>query len=83
MILPLLLSLVAPAAAEAPPSYSGRESQVRVEIPRIEEQVKVDGILNEAAWERSFAFDPELYAGCALAAPAGGGTPILSYLFRM
>ena len=53
MILPLLLSLVAPAAAEAPPSYSGRESQVRVEIPRIEEQVKVDGILNEAAWERA------------------------------
>ncbi len=53
MILPLLLSLVAPAAAEAPPSYSGRESQVRVEIPRIEEQVKVDGILSEAAWERA------------------------------
>ncbi len=36
MILPLLLSLVAPAA-----------------IPRIEEQVKVDGILSEAAWERA------------------------------
>ena len=53
MILPLLLSLVAPAAAEAPPSYSGWESQVRVEIPRIEEQVKVDGILSEAAWERA------------------------------
>ncbi|HEY8147930.1 MAG TPA: hypothetical protein VIK51_03300, partial [Vicinamibacteria bacterium] len=52
MILPLLLSLVAPVA-EAPPVYSGRDSQVRVEIPRIEEQVKVDGILSEAAWERA------------------------------
>jgi hypothetical protein len=53
MILPLLVSLVAPAAAEAPPSYSGRESQVRVAIPRLEEQVKVDGILDEAPWERA------------------------------
>jgi hypothetical protein len=52
MILPLLVSLVAPVA-EAPPSYSGRESQVRVNLPRLEEQVKVDGILDEPAWERA------------------------------
>ena len=52
MILPLLVSLIAPVA-EAPPSYSGRESQVRVNLPRLEEQVKVDGILDEPAWERA------------------------------
>jgi hypothetical protein len=52
MILPLLVSLVAPVA-EAPPSYSGRESRVRVNLPRLEEQVKVDGILDEPAWERA------------------------------
>ena len=52
MILPLLLSLVAPVA-EAPPAYSGRDSQVRVTVPRLEEQVKVDGVLDEAAWERA------------------------------
>jgi cytochrome P450 len=39
MILPLLLSLVAPVA-EAPPAYSGRDSQVRVTVPRLEDQVK-------------------------------------------
>jgi hypothetical protein len=53
MILPPLSSLVGARRREAPPSYSGRESQVRVTIPRIEEQVKVDGILDEAAWERA------------------------------
>ena len=52
MILPLLLSLVAPVA-EAPPAYSGRDSHVRVTVPRLEEQVKVDGVLDEAAWERA------------------------------
>jgi hypothetical protein len=52
MILPLLLSLVAPVA-EPPPAYSGRESQVRVSVPRIEEPVEVDGILDEAAWEKA------------------------------
>src|SRR5258707_4091855 len=52
MILPLLLSLVAPVA-EAPPAYSGRDSQVRVTVPRLEDQMKVDGVLDEAAWERA------------------------------
>ena len=52
MILLLLLSLVTPAA-EAPPAYSGRESHVRVTVPRLEEQVKVDGVLDEPAWERA------------------------------
>ena len=52
MILALLLSLLAPVA-EAPPSYSGRESQMRVAIPRLEDQVKVDGVLDEVAWERA------------------------------
>ncbi|HZM50080.1 MAG TPA: hypothetical protein VFE68_06300, partial [Vicinamibacteria bacterium] len=52
MILLLLLSLVTPAA-EAPPAYSGRESHVKVTVPRLEEQVKVDGILDEPAWERA------------------------------
>jgi hypothetical protein len=52
MILALLLSLVAPVA-EAPPAYSGRDSQVRVTVPRLEDQVKVDGVLDEPAWERA------------------------------
>ncbi len=52
MILPILLTLLAPAAAE-PPTYSGRESHVRVAIPRIDESVSVDGVLDEPAWEKA------------------------------
>ena len=52
MIFALLLSLVAPVA-EPPPAYSGRESQVRVSVPRLEEQVEVDGVLDEAPWEKA------------------------------
>src|SRR6266705_3297768 len=31
-------------------AYSGRAGQTRVKIPRLEAEVRVDGILNEAAW---------------------------------
>jgi len=56
MILPaavLGLLALAPSAAEAPPPYSGRESRVRVALPRLDDQVTVDGVLDEPAWERA------------------------------
>jgi len=55
MILAAVLGLLAlaPSPAEAPPSYSGRESRLRVALPRLDEQVTVDGVLDEPAWERA------------------------------
>jgi len=54
MILPVLLSAAAAAEALAtPPSYDGRESQLTVAIPRLEEGVSVDGSLEDSAWSRA------------------------------
>jgi hypothetical protein len=54
MILPVLLALLAHTApAEAPPSFSGRESQVKVAVPRLEAEVDIDGVLDEPSWEKA------------------------------
>ncbi len=37
----------------APRAYSGRESQLRVEIPRLDEAIAVDGVLDEPAWSQA------------------------------
>ena len=34
-------------------TYIGRENQVNVPIPRITEDVSVDGVLNEPAWQQA------------------------------
>ncbi|PYQ47186.1 MAG: hypothetical protein DMF78_24385, partial [Acidobacteria bacterium] len=56
MILSALLGLGladTPAAADVPPAYSGRASQLQVALPRLEAQVAVDGVLDEPAWEKA------------------------------
>lgn len=61
-ISPMLLStavlltqtLAAPAGASgAPASYSGRESQLRIAVPRLEDEIRVDGVLDEPAWQQA------------------------------
>lgn len=50
----LLLLALALAAAPAEPTtgavYSGRESQLRVAIPRLDATATIDGVLDDAAW---------------------------------
>src|SRR5262245_20366125 len=55
MILAVLLAAFATAAepGAAPPSFSGREGQIRVPIPRLEETVAIDGSLDDPAWSRA------------------------------
>lgn len=50
-----LLLLTAVAAAEASPllTYQGRENQLKVAVPRLEENIEVDGHLNDPAWARA------------------------------
>ena len=47
-----LLLLAAFATAETSPllTYPGRENQIRVAVPRLEEAVEIDGRLDESAW---------------------------------
>jgi hypothetical protein len=47
----LLAAAVATAdAAVSPTAYSGRQSQLQVRLPRLEQEIEVDGTLDEAAW---------------------------------
>ena len=52
MTLPILL-LALGAASAAGPAYSGVERNVRVEVPRIEATIEVDGHLTEAPWQQA------------------------------
>ena len=48
-----LFTAAGPVAAQEPASYSGRAHQLEVAIPRLETEVRVDGVLDEAAWSRA------------------------------
>ena len=50
MLLPLLLAL---ALTDPRMVYHGRSGQVEVRVPRLEEAVEVDGVLDEAVWQRA------------------------------
>src|SRR3954454_6480856 len=47
--------------------YSGRDNQVRVQVPRIEEAIVVDGVLDEAPWTHA-----AVLSGFSQYAPADG-----------
>ena len=49
----LALLALAIAQSDSGPSYDGRARQLRVQIPRIEETVAVDGALDEPVWARA------------------------------
>ena len=56
MLLPAVLSLAAavPAAdASTVPAYSGREGRLQVAIPRLEDEVRIDGVLDDAPWRQA------------------------------
>jgi hypothetical protein len=56
MILNALLALaysVATATSADAPAYSGRDGRTRVEIPRLEDAVRVDGELDDPPWQRA------------------------------
>jgi hypothetical protein len=53
MVLPLLLTGFTSVPAPEAPVYSGRGGQVQVAIPRLDESVAVDGLLDEAPWSRA------------------------------
>ena len=60
-MIPSALLLAASAAAADPvalrPSYSGREGQLKVAVPRLEESVAIDGSLDDPAWARAALLD--------------------------
>ena len=47
------IALVSQVAVDSGPSYDGRARQLHVQIPRFEETVRVDGVLDEAVWARA------------------------------
>jgi hypothetical protein len=51
ILFPLVLAIQ--AATDSGPVFDGRARQLRVLIPRIEEAVQVDGVLDEAVWARA------------------------------
>jgi hypothetical protein len=55
MILPALLSLT--QAVSAPdasvPVYSGRDGRLQVAIPRLDEEIRVDGVLDDGPWRNA------------------------------
>ena len=58
MLLPLLLFAQTVSGAATPPSaspsvYSGRQNQTQVRTPRVDADVKVDGVLDEPAWRQA------------------------------
>lgn len=50
MLLPLLLTGYTTLPPPEAPTYNGREGQLRVAVPRLEDGVVVDGVLEEPAW---------------------------------
>lgn len=50
MITLALASLIALADSPALLTYSGRENQIQVAVPRLDESILVDGLLDDAVW---------------------------------
>ena len=53
MLIPILSLLLVVQAPDSGPAFDGRARQLRVPIPRLEEAVRVDGVLDEPVWERA------------------------------
>ena len=56
MLLPALLAVahvLPPAAPPEAPAYSGREGRLQVAIPRLDDDVRIDGVLDDAPWGRA------------------------------
>jgi hypothetical protein len=56
MLLPILVlaqTLSGSAPTATPVVYAGRHNQIQVRTPRVDEDVRIDGHLDEAAWQRA------------------------------
>lgn len=55
MLLPLigLLQTLAGGAPSAAAVYSGRDNALHARVPRLEPEVRIDGVLDEAAWRQA------------------------------
>jgi len=56
VLLPALLAVahvLPPAAPPEAPAYSGREGRLQVAIPRLDDDVRIDGVLDDAPWGRA------------------------------
>jgi hypothetical protein len=56
MLLPILVlaqTLTGSAPTTAPSVYAGRQNQIHVRTPRLDADVKIDGRLDEAVWQRA------------------------------
>src|SRR5881628_2084133 len=56
MLLPALLCLAQARPAPEipdPPVYSGRGGRLHVAVPRLEDHVRIDGVLDDAPWARA------------------------------
>jgi hypothetical protein len=51
-MLPVLV-LLFQTAADPQPVYDGRLRQIEVRLPRLETEVRLDGVLDDAAWQRA------------------------------
>jgi hypothetical protein len=49
----LPLALAAQVVTDSGPVFDGRTRQLRVQVPRFEETVQVDGVLDETVWARA------------------------------
>ena len=49
----LLLLALLQSGGDPPPTYSGRAGELRVEVPRFEGSVTIDGVLDEPEWGRA------------------------------
>ena len=49
----LLLIAARPADAQAPARYDGRSHQIDVSIPRLDGEIRVDGLLDESIWSQA------------------------------
>lgn len=54
-MLPILLFAAQLAASQGSSIYNGRANQIHVRIPRIEAEITVDGVLDEAVWKQAAA----------------------------
>jgi Domain of unknown function (DUF5916) len=54
-MIPILLLAAYTAVSEptAPPPYRGRASELKVAIPRLDEEARIDGVLDDAAWSEA------------------------------
>jgi hypothetical protein len=73
MLLPALLSLAQAASSQDVPgaetrAYSGREGQLQVALPRLTDEVRIDGILDDAPWKSAARL-----TGFSAYAPVDGG----------